>query len=50
MGWYRIYKGVGVRVGNYNLRQYIRVNSRKVKGIVLIIIGVIKFSEFLDYF
>ena len=45
-----MYKGIGVRAGNYNLRQYIRVNSRKVKEIVKIIKGVIKVLKFLGYF
>jgi len=50
VSWYRIYEGVGVRVGNCDLRQYIRVNGRKGKETVKIIKGVIKFSEFLGCF
>jgi len=45
-----MYKGVGVRAGNYNLRQYIRVDSRKVKETVKIIKEVIEFLEFLSCF
>ena len=45
-----MYKGVGVRAGNCDLRQYIRVNNRKVKEIIKIIKGVIEFLEFLGYF
>jgi len=49
VGWYRIYKGAGVRVGNCDLRQYIRVKGRKLKEIVLIIEGVIKFLDCFWY-
>jgi hypothetical protein len=50
VGWCGICKGAGVKADNYNLRQYIRVNSRKAKKMVKIIKGEIKFKEFLGCF
>ena len=48
MGWCKIYKKIEVKIDDYNLKQYTRVNNKKAKEIVKIIKGVIK--EFLDYF
>jgi hypothetical protein len=45
-----ICEGAGVKADDHDLRQCIRVNSRKAKEMVKIIEEAIKFEEFLGCF